>query len=165
MPGLIFQKYFSDAFGELHQKLVEGKGEYEKVFYVPPSTRWKCLQGRAKLPTIGKDVDDAMEAIEKDNPASLRACCPGYTLRKNWTSRVPVASLTSSEVQHWAPGKHEAKMCSARAAEAEACSYKARSSLKHTTDHQTESLKNRRSEQWEVQMFVGCNASRTTQRH
>src|SRR5660398_219093 len=51
--GLIFLKYISDAFLELHQKLKEGKGEYEgadsedkneytaeKVFYVPPSS---CL--------------------------------------------------------------------------------------------------------------------------
>ena len=86
--GLIFLKYISDAFEELHQKLVEGKGEYEgadpedkneytaeKVFYVPPSARWKWLQGRAKLPTIGRDVDDAMLAIEKDNP-SLRGVLP-----------------------------------------------------------------------------------------
>lgn len=86
--GLIFLKYISDAFGELHQKLIEGKGEYEganpedkneytaeKVFYVPPSARWKWLQGRAKLPTIGKDVDDAMLAIEKDNP-SLKGVLP-----------------------------------------------------------------------------------------
>lgn len=86
--GLIFLKYISDAFGELHQKLIEGKGDYEganpedkneytaeKVFYVPPSARWKWLQGRAKLPTIGKDVDDAMLAIEKDNP-SLKGVLP-----------------------------------------------------------------------------------------
>jgi type I restriction enzyme M protein len=85
--GLIFLKYISDAFEELFQKLIaqknegadpEDKNEYtaEKVFYVPPSARWKWLQGRAKLPTIGKDVDDAMEAIEKDNPASLRGVLP-----------------------------------------------------------------------------------------
>ncbi|MFZ3090506.1 MAG: class I SAM-dependent DNA methyltransferase [Nitrospirota bacterium] len=84
--GLIFLKYISDAFEELYQKLTtqksegadpEDKNEYtaEKVFYVPPSARWKWLQGRAKLPTIGKDVDDAMEAIEKDNP-SLRGVLP-----------------------------------------------------------------------------------------
>ena len=84
--GLIFLKYISDAFEELYQKLVaqksegadpEDKNEYtaEKVFYVPPSARWKWLQGRAKLPTIGKDVDDAMDAIEKDNP-SLRGVLP-----------------------------------------------------------------------------------------
>ncbi len=86
--GLIFLKYISDAFLELHQKLKEGKGEYEgadpedkneytaeKVFYVPPSSRWDWLQGRAKLPAIGKDVDEAMDAIEKDNP-SLRGVLP-----------------------------------------------------------------------------------------
>ena len=41
----------------------EDKNEYmaENVFYVPPSSRWKWLQGRAKLPTIGKDIDDAMD--------------------------------------------------------------------------------------------------------
>ncbi|MBI3584830.1 MAG: SAM-dependent DNA methyltransferase [Nitrospinae bacterium] len=86
--GLIFLKYISDAFEELYMKLKEGKGDYEgadsedkneytaeKVFYVPPSARWNWLQGRAKLPTIGKDVDDAMDAIEKDNP-SLRGVLP-----------------------------------------------------------------------------------------
>jgi type I restriction enzyme M protein len=55
----------------------EDKDEYtaERVFYVPPSARWKWLQGRAKLPTIGKDIDDAMDAIEKDN-ASLKGVLP-----------------------------------------------------------------------------------------
>lgn len=85
--GLIFLKYISDAFVEQYQKLVsqksegadpEDKNEYiaEKVFYVPPSSRWTWLQGRAKLPTIGKDIDDAMDAIEKDNPQSLRGVLP-----------------------------------------------------------------------------------------
>lgn len=86
--GLIFLKYIEDAFNELYNKLKEGKGEYEgadaedkneyvaeKVFYVPPSARWTWLQGRAKLPTIGKDIDDAMDAIEKDNP-SLKGVLP-----------------------------------------------------------------------------------------
>lgn len=79
--GLIFLKYISDAFDELYRHLdatkhetgadPEDKDEYtaERVFYVPPQARWKWLQGRAKLPTIGKDIDDAMDAIEKDNPA------------------------------------------------------------------------------------------------
>jgi type I restriction enzyme M protein len=84
--GLIFIKYISDAFEELYQKLLtqvsegadpEDKNEYtaEKVFFVPEFARWKYLQGRAKLPTIGKDIDDAMDAIEKDNP-SLRGVLP-----------------------------------------------------------------------------------------
>jgi len=85
--GLIFLKYISDAFDELFQQLdaekaetgadPEDKDEYtaERVFYVPPQARWKWLQGRAKLPTIGKDIDDAMDAIEKDN-VSLKGVLP-----------------------------------------------------------------------------------------
>jgi len=78
--GLIFLKYISDNFYELYHKLKKGKGDYagadpddpneyiaENIFYVPPQARWDYLQGRAKLATIGKDVDDAMDAIEKDN--------------------------------------------------------------------------------------------------
>ena len=85
--GLIFLKYISDAFNELYQILdsdkantgadPEDKDEYtaKQVFYVPPQARWKWLQGRAKLPTIGKDIDDAMDAIEKDN-SSLKGVLP-----------------------------------------------------------------------------------------
>lgn len=85
--GLIFLKYISDAFDEHYEHLKsikaetgadpEDKDEYtaDKIFYVPPSARWKWLQGRAKLPTIGKDIDDAMDAIEKDNP-SLKGVLP-----------------------------------------------------------------------------------------
>src|SRR5271157_5880944 len=71
--GLIFLKYISDAFEELHSKLKSGKGEYagadpedkdeykaENVFFVPEIARWPYLLGKAKLPTIGKNVDDAM---------------------------------------------------------------------------------------------------------
>lgn len=84
--GLIFLKYISDAFEEQYQKLVaqknegadpEDKNEYiaEKVFFVPATARWSYIQGRATQPTIGKDIDDAMDAIEKDNP-SLRGVLP-----------------------------------------------------------------------------------------
>jgi len=86
--GLIFLKYISDAFEELYNNLKAGTGEFEgadpedkneyiaeKVFFVPLIARWPYLQGRAKLPTIGKDVDDAMESIEKDNP-SLKGVLP-----------------------------------------------------------------------------------------
>ncbi|AEV68309.1 type I restriction-modification system subunit M [Acetivibrio clariflavus] len=86
--GLIFLKYISDSFYDLYYKLKEGKGEYEgadpddpyeyraeNVFYVPPQARWDYLQSRAKLPTNGKDIDEAMEAVEKDNP-SLKGVLP-----------------------------------------------------------------------------------------
>lgn len=78
--GLIFLKYISDSFEELYNKLLKGEGEYdganpedrdeylsEGVFFVPPSSRWSYLQTRAKLPSIGTDIDSAMEAIEKEN--------------------------------------------------------------------------------------------------
>ena len=83
--GLIFLKYISDSFEDLYEKLKgdeysdpEDKDEYlaENVFYVPPSARWNFLQHqRAKLPSIGKDIDDAMDAIEKDNP-TLKGVLP-----------------------------------------------------------------------------------------
>jgi len=79
--GLIFLKYISDTFEEHRAKLVEGKGDYaganpedqdeykaENVFWVPPAARWSYLQSSATQPTIGKIVDDAMVAIERDNP-------------------------------------------------------------------------------------------------
>ena len=79
--GLIFLKYLSDAFEEMHQKLIAGEGQYEgadpehadeyraeNVFWVPPEARWQHLQDNAKQPTIGKLIDDAMVAIERDNP-------------------------------------------------------------------------------------------------
>lgn len=76
--GLVFLKYISDAFQELHDKLAadkhadaEDRDEYtaENVFWVPKAARWTYLQAQAKQPTIGKLIDDAMTAIEKDNPS------------------------------------------------------------------------------------------------
>lgn len=79
--GLVFLKYISDSFEELYNKLKEGKGEYEgadpedqdeyraqNVFWVPQNARWSYLHSRAKLPSIGTDLDEAMEIIEKENP-------------------------------------------------------------------------------------------------
>jgi type I restriction enzyme M protein len=93
--GLIFLKYISDSFEEMHEKLQSGKGDYagcdpedrdeyraENVFFVPPSARWKYLQRRAKLPEIGKDVDEAMDAIERDN-LSLKGVLPKVFARQN----------------------------------------------------------------------------------
>jgi len=79
--GLIFLKYISDTFEEHRAKLLAGEGDYEganpedpdeykaeNVFWVPTEARWSHLQASAKQPTIGKTVDDAMVAIERDNP-------------------------------------------------------------------------------------------------
>ncbi len=93
--GLIFLKYISDAFEELYDRLKKGEGEYtgadpedkdeykaENVFFVPEIARWSYLQSKAKLPTVGKEVDNAMDAIEKDNP-SLRDVLPKVFARGN----------------------------------------------------------------------------------
>jgi len=93
--GLIFLRYISDAFEELYAKLKSGQGEYdgadpedkdeykaENVFYVPVKARWSYLQSRAKLPTIGKEVDEAMDLIEKENP-SLKDVLPKVYARGN----------------------------------------------------------------------------------
>jgi type I restriction enzyme M protein len=75
--GLIFLKYICDAFEEKHAALQKEKGadpedrdEYlaENIFWVPTEARWNCIRGRAKQPTIGIDLDQAMVAIERDNP-------------------------------------------------------------------------------------------------
>jgi len=97
--GLIFLKYISDAFEEHRQWLlkeaadpkseyyvrerearyrtVEDRDEYvaENVFWVPKEARWSHLQAKAKQPTIGRLIDDAMVAIEKENP-SLKGVLP-----------------------------------------------------------------------------------------
>jgi type I restriction enzyme M protein len=88
--GLIFLKYISDAFEERHKQLeiwtaessseyyvaeeqarygvVEDRDEYlsESIFFVPKEARWSYLQSNAKQSKIGKLVDDAMLAIEKE---------------------------------------------------------------------------------------------------
>jgi type I restriction enzyme M protein len=78
--GLIFLKYISDTFEEHRAKLLAGEGDYEgadpedpdeykaeNVFWVPSDARWSHLQAKAKEPSIGKTVDDAMVALERDN--------------------------------------------------------------------------------------------------
>jgi type I restriction enzyme M protein len=82
--GLIFLKYISDAFQEHFEKLKkephadpEDRDEYtaENIFWVPKAARWPRLQGSAKQTTIGKLIDEAMLAIEKQNP-SLKGVLP-----------------------------------------------------------------------------------------
>jgi type I restriction enzyme M protein len=101
--GLLFLKYVSDAFQERSETLadmvrepeseyhVEGSDQQEEeirailrdpdefisanVFWVPEQARWSYLQAHAKQPEIGRMVDDAMDAIERENPA-LRGVLP-----------------------------------------------------------------------------------------
>ena len=97
--GLIFLKYISDAFNGRYEQLkleledpksdwyveeevaryhtLNDRDEYSShnIFYVPEKARWGYLQSKAKLPEIGKLVDDAMDEIEKVNP-SLKGVLP-----------------------------------------------------------------------------------------
>jgi len=84
--GLIFLKYISDAFEERHHALLseqekgidpEDPDEYraENIFWVPKESRWSALQAKAKSPEIGRAVDEAMMAIERENP-SLKGVLP-----------------------------------------------------------------------------------------
>jgi len=100
--GLIFLKYVSDAFGEQRdlldktlndpdspeyvddetdrQEILESRDEYlgAGVFWVPSEARWDGptgIQAGAKQPDIGRRIDAAMDAIERENP-SLRGVLP-----------------------------------------------------------------------------------------
>lgn len=88
--GLIFLKYISDAFEEKHAVLETEKGsgvdaedsdEYRAVniFWVPPEARWVKLKAAAEQPAIGKAVDEAMLAIERDNPTLQGVLPKDYT--------------------------------------------------------------------------------------
>lgn len=87
--GLIFLRYISSSFEKRYQELVtDGDGfeddrdAYieENIFYVPEDARWNVIASAAHTPEIGKIIDDAMRAIEKEN-TSLKNVLP-----KNYAS-------------------------------------------------------------------------------
>jgi type I restriction enzyme M protein len=104
--GLIFLKYISDSFEEKYEQLkldfenpksewyikepeakygaLNDKDEYraENVFFVPEKARWLYLRSVAKQPEIGKYVDEAMVAIEKEN-STLKGVLPKVYARQN----------------------------------------------------------------------------------
>ncbi|ESS67238.1 putative type I restriction enzyme hindVIIP M protein [Methyloglobulus morosus KoM1] len=95
VQGLIFLKYISDSFEEHFAKLQAGEGDYagadpedkdeysaENIFFVPSEARWSFLQAQAKQPNIGTLVDEAMDAIEKEN-TSLKGVLPKVFARQN----------------------------------------------------------------------------------
>ncbi len=100
--GLLFLKYIEDAFDERREELraavadadseyyvaeatreaelttlLEDRDEYtaENVFWVPTRARWSHIQKQATQPTIGKTLDEAMDAIERENP-TLKGVLP-----------------------------------------------------------------------------------------
>src|SRR4051812_4755499 len=85
--GLLFLKYISDSFksrrddlqaelprdgikGEQLNRLLESRDEYtaERVFWVPPESRWPNLQNQATRADIAALIDDAILAVERDTP-------------------------------------------------------------------------------------------------
>ena len=117
--GLIFVKYISDTFAarraELATRLADPKDDYffdgatpdslaeeledrdyykeVNVFWVPEAARWEALRSRAKLPDIGKRIDEALTLIELENPKLkgildkryARAQLPDGKLGELWT--------------------------------------------------------------------------------
>jgi type I restriction enzyme M protein len=93
--GLIFLKYISDKFEAKFQELlndeladVEDKDEYEAegVFFVPQDARWQVISLAAHTPEIGKVIDDALEAIERENP-KLKGVLPSNYARPELDKR------------------------------------------------------------------------------
>jgi type I restriction enzyme M protein len=97
--GLIFLKYISDAFeqrrvqleaelvdprsegyvedSEARAEILEDRDEYaaENVFWVPEEARWPNLLAAASQPDIARRIDEALAAIERENPG-LRNVLP-----------------------------------------------------------------------------------------
>ncbi len=93
--GLIFLKYISDSFAgrrvELERRLTDPADDYYlgeddpellaseleerdyyrevNVFWVPEVARWEKIRAAAKQVDIGKKIDDALSAIEAENPS------------------------------------------------------------------------------------------------
>lgn len=105
--GLIFLKYVSDAFYQRRKLLeerisnpkdelfisdpsarkfiIEDRDQYKSagVFYIPENARWEFLQKQAMKPDIGKYIDEALEAIENENPKQLKGVLPKIYSRVN----------------------------------------------------------------------------------
>lgn len=101
--GLLFLKSMSDSFEARRQELEEktrdpdsryyteneqereyiltDKDEYkrENVFYLPEEARWQYFVDNATDPQIGKKIDDAMRAIEEENPRLKGILPKGYS--------------------------------------------------------------------------------------
>ena len=93
--GLIFLKYISDSFAgrraELERRFADAGDDYYlgsddaellaseleerdyykevNVFWVPETARWESIRANAKQVDIGKRIDEALAAIEAENPS------------------------------------------------------------------------------------------------
>jgi len=111
--GLLFLKYVSDSFYQRRKRLeewvsdsnnkeyyipieknrsaiIDDKDQYksEGIFYIPKKARWDYLRDRAMHSDIGKYIDDAMEAIENENPRQLKGVLPKIYIKIPLESQV-----------------------------------------------------------------------------
>ncbi len=111
--GLLFLKYISDAFymrrAELEKRLadprdkeqyiadeksraviLENRDSYRSagVFYIPEKARWEHLRERSAHADIGKYIDEAMAAVEDENPKQLKGVLPKIFTRTPLESHV-----------------------------------------------------------------------------
>jgi type I restriction enzyme M protein len=111
--GLLFLKYVSDSFYQRRLQLenwvadsknkkyyipdekdrkaiINDKDQYksEGVFYIPEKARWKYLRDRAMHSDIGKYIDEAMEAIENENPKHLKGVLPKIYTKTSLESHI-----------------------------------------------------------------------------
>lgn len=94
--GLVFLRYISEAFEEVYAKLnaeefadPEDRDEYaaENVFFVPKAARWSYVKSNARSPKIGTLIDEAMDALEKENK-QLKGVLPKVYARQNLDATV-----------------------------------------------------------------------------
>ena len=114
--GLIFLKYVSDSFYQRKEELeksisdlkgasfirdessrkyyIEQKDPYKAagVFYIPETARWEFLREKVLQKDIGKYLDEAMEAVENENPQQLKGVLPKIY------SRIPLESHILGEL-------------------------------------------------------------------
>ena len=74
----------------------EDRDEYlaENIFWVPREARWGRLKGRARQSDIGQVVDDAMTAVERENPSLHEVPAEGNMPARPWTSNALARSST-----------------------------------------------------------------------
>lgn len=111
--GLLFLKYVSDFFyfyrEDLEKKVsnpndkkffiaeknsreyvVNDKDQYRGVgvFYIPEKARWDYLRAHAMHHDIGKYIDEAMDAVEQENPKQLTNVLPRIYTRTPLESHI-----------------------------------------------------------------------------
>lgn len=93
--GLVFLRYAEKTFAEAEAKLGPvgsggrrkiGKADYEAegVIFLRPEARFSTLQALAEGDNIGKAINEAMKAIEDENPDLKGALPRTYTQIDNW---------------------------------------------------------------------------------